>query len=143
MGTSCSASIRWPEAQSVFGLRRVTRKPAEPSALSLELSIYERLTGMVSPIFCLWFLASGVIGSEPDAKPIKRTVRADEGLNIVCAVGGKGDTALVFLHGWCGDHEYWRHQVDEFAADYRVVALDQAGHGDSVRIVLRGSRSCQ
>src|SRR6201988_345533 len=38
---------------------------------------------------------------------------------------------LVFLHGWCGDREYWKHQVEVFAADYRVVALDQAGHGES------------
>jgi pimeloyl-ACP methyl ester carboxylesterase len=90
-----------------------------------------RLTGMVSSICCLWFLASGVIGAEPDAKPVKKTVRADDGLNIVCEVRGKGDTALVFLHGWCGDREYWKHQVDEFAPDYRVVALDQAGHGES------------
>jgi len=46
-------------------------------------------------------------------------------------VRGQGDTALVFLHGWCGDREYWKHQVEVFAADYRVVALDQAGHGES------------
>src|SRR6201988_852119 len=38
---------------------------------------------------------------------------------------------LVFLHGWCGDREYWKHQVGAFAADYRIVALDQAGHGES------------
>src|SRR5262249_4124084 len=53
------------------------------------------------------------------------------GLNIVCEVRGKGDSALVFLHGWCGDREYWKHQAAAFAADYRVVTLDQAGHGES------------
>jgi pimeloyl-ACP methyl ester carboxylesterase len=76
-------------------------------------------------------MASPVSGGEQDAKLIKKTVRADDGLNIVCDVGGKGDTALVFLHGWCGDREYWKHQIDGFAGDYRVVALDQAGHGES------------
>jgi pimeloyl-ACP methyl ester carboxylesterase len=59
------------------------------------------------------------------------TFRADDGLEIVGDVRGRGDTALVFLHGWCGDREYWNHQVEVFAADYRVVALDQAGHGES------------
>jgi pimeloyl-ACP methyl ester carboxylesterase len=88
-------------------------------------------TAMVSGIFCLWFLASGVGGGEPDAKAIRKTVRADDGLNIVCEVSGKGDTALVFLHGWCGDREYWKHQRAVFAADYRIVAVDQAGHGES------------
>jgi pimeloyl-ACP methyl ester carboxylesterase len=29
------------------------------------------------------------------------------------------------------DREYWKHQVGALAADYRVVALDQAGHGES------------
>jgi sigma-B regulation protein RsbQ len=73
-------------------------------------------------------LASPVEG---DAKPTKGTVKADDGLSVVYEVRGKGDTAIVFLHGWCGDREYWKHQVDVFAADYCVVALDQAGHGES------------
>src|SRR5260370_58708 len=59
------------------------------------------------------------------------TFRADDGLEIVGEVRGQDDTALIFLHGWCGDREYWKHQVDVFAADYRVVAIDQAGHGES------------
>jgi pimeloyl-ACP methyl ester carboxylesterase len=85
---------------------------------------------MVSSILGLWFVAAAA-GAEPDAKPVKKTVRAEDGLNIVCEVRGKGDTALVFLHGWCGDREYWKNQADAFAADYRVVTLDQAGHGES------------
>jgi pimeloyl-ACP methyl ester carboxylesterase len=72
-----------------------------------------------------------VIGGEPDAKPVEKTFRADDGLEIVGEVRGRGDAALVFLHGWCGDREYWKHQGEVFAADYRVVVLDQAGHGES------------
>jgi pimeloyl-ACP methyl ester carboxylesterase/nicotinamidase-related amidase len=71
------------------------------------------------------------LGGEPNAKPVKKTLRADDGLEIVGEVCGRDDTALLFLHGWCGDREYWKHQVEVFAADYRVVALDQAGHGES------------
>jgi pimeloyl-ACP methyl ester carboxylesterase len=80
---------------------------------------------------CLLLQVTFALGGEGDAKPTKKTVRADDGLSIVCEVRGKGDTALVFLHGWCGDREYWKNQVDVFAADYRVVTLDQAGHGES------------
>jgi pimeloyl-ACP methyl ester carboxylesterase len=61
--------------------------------------------------------------------PFKKTIRVDDGLDLVGEVRGQGGTALVFLHGWCGDREYWKHQVEVFAADYRVVAIDQAGHG--------------
>ncbi|HEV3143011.1 MAG TPA: alpha/beta hydrolase [Gemmataceae bacterium] len=89
-----------------------------------------RLIGMASAIFCFIF-ASAAIGAEPDARPVKKTIRADDGLKLVCDVCGQGDTALVFLHGWCGDREYWKHQVGAFATDYRIVALDQAGHGES------------
>src|SRR5262245_45079157 len=95
------------------------------------MNVRRFLTGIMSSICCLWFLAPGIVGGEAYAKAIKKTVRADDGLNVVCEVRGKGDTALVFLHGWCGDRAYWKHQLDEFAADYRVVALDQAGHGES------------
>jgi pimeloyl-ACP methyl ester carboxylesterase/nicotinamidase-related amidase len=71
------------------------------------------------------------LGGDPDSKPGKKTFRADDGLEIVGEVRGRGEAALVFLHGWCGDREYWKHQIEVFAADYRVVAIDQAGHGES------------
>ena len=62
-------------------------------------------------------------GSQPDwgaESPFtKKTIRAGNGLRLVGEVRGQGDTALVFLQGWCGDREYWKHQVGPFAADYR------------------------
>jgi|SRR5262245_6204182 len=89
-----------------------------------------RQTGLVSSIACLFFV-SAALGGEPADKPVKKTISADDGLNLVCEVRGQGDTALVFLHGWCGDREYWKNQAGEFASDYRVVTVDQAGHGES------------
>ena len=83
-----------------------------------------RLTGLVS--VCLFFVSSAVA-----EEPVKKTVKAGDGLTIACDVRGKGDTALVFLHGWGGDREYWKNQADAFAADYTVVTVDQAGHGQS------------
>src|SRR5689334_5850748 len=56
-----------------------------------------------------------VRASEDEPKPDKKIVRTEDGLNIVCEVSGKGDNALVFLHGWCGDRAYWKNQVDVFA----------------------------
>jgi hypothetical protein len=63
------------------------------------MSMNARLTGMVPSIFCLWVLATAVLGGEPEARPVKKTVRAADGLDLVCEVRGRGDTALVFLHG--------------------------------------------
>jgi len=90
-----------------------------------------RCTALLFGTACLALLVSGAGGGDKDAKPAKKTIRAEDGLSIVCEVRGKGDTALVFLHGWCGDRAYWKNQVGAFAPDYRIVALDQAGHGES------------
>lgn len=85
-----------------------------------------RLTGIASLLACT-LLAPAAAGDEPAQK----TVKAADGLSIACDVRGKGDTALVFLHGWGGDREYWKHQADAFAADHTVVTVDQAGFGKS------------
>jgi len=89
-----------------------------------------QFTALLLAIACFALVPVAVTGQE-DAKPVRKTVQAEDGVTIVCDVRGKGDTALVFLHGWCGDREYWKHQAEVFAADYRVVTLDQAGHGES------------
>jgi pimeloyl-ACP methyl ester carboxylesterase len=89
-----------------------------------------RFRGWISLTACLLLSVQALAGAG-DARPIKKTVRAADGLDLVCEVCGKGDTALIFLHGWCGDRAYWKHQVPVFAPDYRLVTLDQAGHGES------------
>ncbi len=66
-----------------------------------------------------------------DPKTGRRIVRTTDGLDLVCDVRGQGDMALIFLHGWCGSRNWWQRQVDEFAKDFRVVTVDQAGHGES------------
>ena len=44
---------------------------------------------------------------------------------------GSGDITLLFLHGAFICKEYWTAQVQHFAKDHRVVAIDLAGHGVS------------
>jgi pimeloyl-ACP methyl ester carboxylesterase len=44
---------------------------------------------------------------------------------------GKGERALVFVHGWTCDMNVWQQQLPAFAADARLVALDLPGHGQS------------
>jgi pimeloyl-ACP methyl ester carboxylesterase len=43
---------------------------------------------------------------------------------------GKGQAALIFVHGWTCDSNFWRAQTGAFPAT-RVVALDLPGHGRS------------
>jgi pimeloyl-ACP methyl ester carboxylesterase len=59
------------------------------------------------------------------------SVASADGVMIHYDVRGRGEPALVFIHGWCCDRSYWKAQVDTFAQRYRVVTLDLAGHGES------------
>ncbi|OHB50180.1 MAG: hypothetical protein A2Y10_07675 [Planctomycetes bacterium GWF2_41_51] len=54
-----------------------------------------------------------------------------DGQLISYNVFGKGDTTLVFVHGWSCDSRYWKYQVPEFAKKYKVVTVDLAGYGNS------------
>jgi sigma-B regulation protein RsbQ len=64
---------------------------------------------------------------------VQGTAKAADGVSIAYDVRGTGETALVFIHCWSCDRTFWKGQVDAFAADYRVVALDLGGHGASGR----------
>src|SRR5437016_8046610 len=44
---------------------------------------------------------------------------------------GKGDEALVLIHGWTCNLDNWRDQFSDFAKRNRVIALDLPGHGQS------------
>ncbi|MFC2075916.1 alpha/beta fold hydrolase [candidate division KSB1 bacterium] len=61
------------------------------------------------------------------------TVPSADGVPIRYDLYGAGEPALVFVHGWCSHRAYWNEQVHHFADQYRVVALDLAGHGESGR----------
>jgi len=44
---------------------------------------------------------------------------------------GKGREALVFIHGWSCNMDFWRDHVSELAKRNRVIAIDLPGHGQS------------
>ena len=44
--------------------------------------------------------------------------------------GGKGNDALIFVHGWTCDAHFWSGQTSAFPS-LRVIALDLPGHGQS------------
>lgn len=61
----------------------------------------------------------------------RKTCRAPDGVEIVYSAAGTGEPALVFIHGGLADRTFWDTQLKAFAADYRVLALDLPGHGES------------
>jgi pimeloyl-ACP methyl ester carboxylesterase len=55
----------------------------------------------------------------------------NQGVPIAYTDTGKGDTTLLFVHGWCLNRTYWSNQVAFFKDRYRVVAVDLPGFGES------------
>jgi pimeloyl-ACP methyl ester carboxylesterase len=47
------------------------------------------------------------------------------------AWGAPGRRGLVFVHGGGANAHWWTHVAAHFADDFRVVAVDLSGHGDS------------
>jgi len=44
---------------------------------------------------------------------------------------GKGREALVFIHGWTGNSDLWREEIEGLRPRARVIAIDLPGHGKS------------
>ncbi|RDS83542.1 alpha/beta hydrolase [Dyella monticola] len=53
------------------------------------------------------------------------------GVNIRVREAGHGETALVFLHYWGGSSRTWRHVTTTLSNQFRTIATDHRGWGDS------------
>lgn len=54
-----------------------------------------------------------------------------EGVRIHYVNYGKGNDAIVLIHGWTMNGDNWRGQISDLAKQHRVVAIDLPGHGQS------------
>src|SRR6185312_14254492 len=59
-------------------------------------------------------------------------VNSADGVHIEYRIYGKGEPAVVLVHGWACNENYWNAQTPALkAAHYTVVLVDLAGHGAS------------
>ncbi|HVF55133.1 MAG TPA: alpha/beta hydrolase [Pyrinomonadaceae bacterium] len=79
------------------------------------------------------FPAAGRAKTEPDAdkKDAQSRFAKFDGMRVHYQNSGKGDEALVFVHGWTCDLSFWRMQSAAFTGKTRVIAVDLPGHGRS------------
>ena len=70
--------------------------------------------------------------AQPKTAPSESRFAKLDGARVHYVSYGKGDDALVLIHGWTQSIDAaWRDQIPEFARHYRVLALDLPGHGQS------------
>jgi pimeloyl-ACP methyl ester carboxylesterase len=56
-----------------------------------------------------------------------------DGVKLAYVEMGQG-TPLVLIHGWSSSINWWRYNVEALARDFRVIAVDLRGHGDSEKV---------
>jgi pimeloyl-ACP methyl ester carboxylesterase len=70
-----------------------------------------------------------VVPADPGQGP--RITMAPDNVHIEYHVYGHGDPAVLLVHGWAANENYWSAQIEPLAAHYTVVTLNLAGHGAS------------
>lgn len=67
------------------------------------------------------------------AEGAPRIATSPDGVHIEYRLYGRGEPAIVFIHGWSCDAGYWAEQIGHFRTRYTVVTVNLAGHGGSGR----------
>ncbi len=67
----------------------------------------------------------------PEPRDDCRTTSSD-GVAIAYSARGRGDVALVLIHGGLANRSFWAPQLGGLADRFRVVALDLAGIATSL-----------
>jgi len=71
-------------------------------------------------------------GDARNSRPAHRAEWLEvNGVRLRALEEGRGDTTLVFLHGYGESLLTWRYVLDRFTSSYRVLAIDLPGFGQS------------
>lgn len=81
------------------------------------------------PHFLILVLISALLCGCP-REPATKVSTADH-LVIEMSDVGQGEVTLLLVHGWANDRSIWMEQIPVLAQDYRVIAPDLPGFGQS------------
>ena len=71
------------------------------------------------------------VTSQASVEGTPQIVTSADGVHIEYHVYGDGEPAVVLIHGWACDGNYWKEQIAPLKAKYTTVTVDLAGHGAS------------
>jgi len=84
----------------------------------------------ISAIFLMFFIIALFAAAASAAAPVSRWAKYDNGKVHYLDVGKRDKKALIFIHGWTCNAEFWKDSYNAFPG-YRVIAIDLPGHGQS------------
>jgi pimeloyl-ACP methyl ester carboxylesterase len=76
-------------------------------------------------------MAATRISPPPHVDGLPELALTPDSVHIDYRVWGRGEPAIVLIHGWACDWNYWKAQIEALKSRYTVVALNLAGHGAS------------
>jgi pimeloyl-ACP methyl ester carboxylesterase len=88
--------------------------------------------GWMIILFCL---SSAAWGQMVQPLPPQQTVMV-HGHKIAYYEAGKG-SVVILIHGLGADSRHWAANIDALSHDFRVIALDQIGYGQSDKPLMR------
>lgn len=80
-------------------------------------------------------LSTPQIHQAAELKPDDRFAKLDS-MKVHYQNYGKGDEALIFVHGWTCNLTFWKANIPAFVGQTRVIAVDLPGHGQSDKPAL-------
>lgn len=89
---------------------------------------------IIISIICFFSASLIVSCNEPkNDKPMQaeKINIENKGVRIDYTDSGKGDTVLLFVHGWCINKTYWADQEKFFKDRFRIITVDLPGFGAS------------
>jgi pimeloyl-ACP methyl ester carboxylesterase len=94
-------------------------------ALPIRLSLAVILSPLVIAAFA--FLA---LSQSKETPPQDRFAKLDT-MRVHYQSYGEGKEAVVFIHGWSCNLNFWKANIPAFVNQTRVIAIDLPGHGES------------
>ena len=85
----------------------------------------------LTTVLCLLLLVATATAQKSADSQGKSRYASLDGTRIYYKSYGKGPEALVLIHGWSCNLDYWRDQIPDLEKRSRVIAVDLPGHGQS------------